>query len=188
MLYIVKADDINYMMLTYGIDYIIKSITSVRTGGITLVANGTPHNFLDDWEEIEVVFVDGYPENQKAKKMPDIALTNGRLFLTMEAKKLLDDVLNKIEGEYLSVWYNGNKKGFIFNPQCIVHVDNRLSIRDENNEITSIAFNQENLLFKTGFDDYLSLFCNDEFKKNIEDNNLKGITFSSDLSCYHLQD
>ncbi len=176
------------MMLTYSNDYKFKSITAVRTGGITLIANGTPHNFLDDWEEIEVVFVDGYPENRKDKYMPDITFITGRLFLTDKTKNLLSDVLSKVEGEYLPVRYNNNQKGFIFNPQCIVEVNTKLSIRDENNEITSIVFNQENLLFKTEFDNYLSLFCNKEFKKIIENNNLKGLCFSSDLSCYQLQD
>ncbi len=188
MLYTVKADDTNYMMLTYSNDYKFKSITAVRTGGITLIANGTPHNLLDDWEEIEVVFVDGYPENRKDKHMPDIAFITGRLFLTDKTKNFLSDVLNKVEGEYLPVRYNGNQKGFIFNPQCIVEANTKLSIRDGNNEITSIVFDQENLLFKTEFDNYLGLFCNGEFRKIIEDNNLKGLCFSSDLSCYQLQD
>lgn len=188
MLFNIKADDSHYKMLTYSHEYKIDSIVAIRNGGTTLIANGTPHQFLTNWKEIEVIFVDGYPENGKAKVMPDIAFTYGRLFLSQKALDMLAETLNATKGELLPVRYNQGLKGFIFNPLCTLEVDHALSHKNADGEIMKIAFTQEALLFKTPFDHFFSLFCSQNFKSIIDQSGLNGLTFTSDLTHYYLDD
>jgi len=40
----------------------------------------------------------------------------------------------------------------------------------------------DTLVFKTAYDDYINVFCNDKFKQLVEEADLKGITFKLDLA------
>lgn len=116
---------------------------------------------------------------------------NGRLFLTADALDILAPELEKL-GELLPVTY-GENKGFIFNILSIAEdfdgVDKKLSSKNEFGEVQSFYFHESKLqnqsLFKTVFDGYLGIYCNENLKNFIENNRLRDVTFSNDTGSIY---
>lgn len=65
-------------------------------------------------------------------------------------------------------------------------LDPKFCIRNEWDEMEHLGFIEDRLqsapLFRTEFENYMGFFCSEEFKDLVEITNLKGITFSVDIS------
>ncbi len=148
--------------------------------------NLLPNSWLNRWQGLTLHFYDAY-KSKKAKRRPDITVFEKRLFMSKKAKNALEPILEDL-GEYLPVTCDG-VDSFIFNPLKVLGVNESLSVR-EDYETKAIVFNDQNfpLIFKTEFDDYVRLFCTDEFKKVVEDNNFLGLYFQADLANIFVDD
>lgn len=186
MLYRMKSDDAHYLMLTYSDEYMLEAVrANVEENKPGIIADPSPHILLPDWQQTEVLFVDGYPEFKFNKVAPDISYTTGRLFLNQRALDALKPFLEK--GEILPVLYESGTKGYIFNPLDIVKASKH-STKNEFGDITHISFNEEHTLFKTDFDGYNGVFCDQAVRDTIEKAGLKGLVFDVDLANIFLDD
>lgn len=129
-------------------------------------------------------------EGMKGTLMPDISADQGRLFLSQKAYDVLHDLL-KNDGEFLPVEYE-NGKGFMFNPLSLAEsvdgLDKKLSVKNEWGDVENVAFDEDKVqgfnIFKTDFDTYYSVYCQERVKDAVEQAGLKGVIFTPDLGNY----
>ena len=129
-------------------------------------------------------------EGMKGTIMPDISADQGRLFLSQKAYDVLHDLL-KNDGEFLPVEYE-NGKGFMFNPLSLAEsvdgLDKKLSVKNEWSDVENVAFDEDSVqgfnIFKTEFDTYYSVYCQESVKDAVEKAGLKGVIFTPDLGNY----
>ena len=138
-----------------------------------------PIPYLQYWKIMTVGFMDAFGGGEK--EIPDISANVGKLFLSEKAYKLLDDQLDGY-GEMLPVIYESGT-GYIFNCLKVIDANEQQSMHDPLSDKFSVVFD-ENLdelnLFKSGID-FDAHFCNESFKRIVEENNLTGISFSVDI-------
>lgn len=147
----------------------------------------SPVEYLECWQTLEIEFYNS-SESNKVTDTPDISVGNGKMFLSESAYKVLNQLLCG-HGEFLPVTYS-DKKGYLFNSLTIAEelnaLDPKLCIRNEWDEMEHLGFIEERLqnapLFRTAFENYMGFFCSEEFKDLVEASDLKGITFSVDIS------
>jgi len=120
---------------------------------------------------------------------PDLQVFHGKLFLSEKAYKAIGKIIAK-DGEFFPVTYE-NGKGYIFNPMSIAEdvdgLDEALSIKNEWDDVENIAFHEDKVkqfaMFRTAFDTYISLFCNEAVKNAIEKNDLIGLNITPELGA-----
>lgn len=143
-----------------------------------------PLSWAAQWQPMELDFYSAI--GKKVSELPDISQTNGRLFLSDKAFQALKSVLEPF-GEFLPITYQGNQ-GFLFTifETADAALDKQLCTKNEWGDITWIAFDTEKLsqapIFRTEYDDYQSVFCQDEFRQVYEEAELTGLIFTEDLS------
>ena len=119
--------------------------------------------------------------------MPDITSRNGRLFLNQSAFNVLRDII-ETHGEFLPITHQEGD-GYLFNiledAKTNNALDTKLSTRNEYGDVQSIVFHENKLggasVVRTEFDSFQGVYCSEEFKSAVENADLKGITFSTDL-------
>ena len=108
------------------------------------------------------------------------------MFFSQRAYKALHSIVDPC-GEFLPITYN-QESGYLFNTLTLSDsaLDMSLCQKNEWGEITWIAFDEDKLqghpLFRTEYDNYMSVFCNEAFKQACEEAKLEGLIFSQDLS------
>ena len=140
------------------------------------------------WEKVDGSFTASTRLKDKNIPIPDIALwTYGTLIFSALAKEKLEAHLNT-SGELLPVDVNGQEY-FIFNCLIFAEHDQIKASRDverDGETLPNLGFNEVDIkrkpLFKTkAKTSGISVFCNEEFKIAVEENNLTGIKFNEDL-------
>lgn len=145
----------------------------------------SPKSYSDIWQPLEITFAK--LSGGKKGDMPDLMIRNGRLFLNNKAYDALRELL-KSHGEFLTVTY-GDESGYLFNILTLADdvdgLDDKLSTKNEFNELQSLAFHEDKVknlsVFRTAFDDFMGVYCNEATKQAIESAGLNGVTFSPDL-------
>jgi hypothetical protein len=149
-------------------------------------------SLLEYWKDdfkANFVAVDGLPE---ASGRPDITAWNKANFVMSEAAYEVLKLHLAEYGEFLPINID-DKPYYIFNCLNAVEVDSSseldLSPRGGFLGVKKIGFTNEvvenNLVFKSKFDRGSAIYCGDKFKSLLEDNNLKGLNFNTDLlSCF----
>jgi len=150
------------------------------------------------WQKVNAAFVlpIDYKESMPVPLLPDV--TNwgqNHLVFNQKAYDVVSEHLKPF-GEFLPVICEGNNY-YLFN---ILQIANDRLIDQANSEknmmtmdgmtmqmgIKKLKFKEDKLkntlIFKTDFDEYVGIFCNNSFKKLIEGAELKGIEFKEDLS------
>ena len=153
----------------------------------------SPVSYKDNWKTVNIDFRN-FSGGKKKKPVPDIINDYGKLFLNEKSYQLLLPLLSQ-SGEFLSVIYQ-NEPGYIFNPLKVADevegVDEKLSIKNNYSEIESLFFREENVkhfpIFKTQFDSYIGIYCNQKFRDIVEKNNLQGLNFREDLGNIYSDD
>ncbi|WP_444998451.1 hypothetical protein [Aliikangiella sp. IMCC44359] len=123
-------------------------------------------------------------KEDKGKTIADLCVVNGRLFLSQRAYDILLPLINE-DGEFLSVRYQeGN--GYFFTPLSVVDVDPKITLKNEWGDIENLGFNEKDVekyaVFRTRYDGYIGLYCQDRVKQAIEDNSLTGLYITTDLA------
>ncbi|WP_062267107.1 hypothetical protein [Endozoicomonas arenosclerae] len=144
----------------------------------------SPISYLECWQTMEIEFYSS--SAGKVSDLPDISQRYGRLFINQKGHAALLPLIDSC-GEFLPVTYN-KEHGYIFNVLTLADdaLDLNLCKKNEWGEIDWIAFNEQKLqgfpLFRVEFDNYMGVFCNEQFKQVCEDTGLQGLRFSHDLS------
>ncbi|MDF3012909.1 MAG: hypothetical protein K0Q78_1113 [Cellvibrio sp.] len=180
MIYVIHPDYQHYKSFVFDSKLVRKALGSETQFHFSR----SPKQYSANWKSFDIKF-ESLGSSKKAS-MPDVMVRNGRLFLTTAAHDILNPIISS-HGEFLPITYDGNN-GFIFNVLSIAEdfdgVDKKLSTKNEFGEVQSLLFNENKLknhaLFRAEFDNYLGMYCDDALKNAIEDNQLKGITFSND--------
>jgi len=182
-IYRILPDRLNFLQLFISGDKVRQSLCK----DCRFHFDPSPIKYSDIWHTLEIEFYDS-SNNSTKKESPDISVGNGKMFLSENAYKVLSELL-KSHGEFLPVNYS-DRRGFMFNSLSSADelnaLDTELCVRNEWDEMEHIGFVEERLkdtpLFRTAFESYMGHFCTDEFKTLVEENHLKGITFSIDVS------
>lgn len=147
-----------------------------------------PISYLDSWVPISVSL---YKEEGgiTGDKVADIMPFQGKLFLSQVAYELLHPLI-ETDGEFLPVEYeDGN--GYIFNPLSLAEnvkgLDTKKSVKNGLRDVEAMAFFDvrvsQFMIFKTEFDNYVSMICQTEVKDAIEQGKLGGVIFSKNLAA-----
>ncbi len=146
-----------------------------------------PTRYLPIWKPLEIEF---YESGEVAvSELPDLDVGMGRLFINQTAFDALSDSL-KDSGEFLPIRFSA-QSGVLLNILNIAHedrcVDAQLTTRNEWGDLQSLAFLEEKVahfnVFRSDIDGYGGVYCNDTFKKAVEEAGLKGILFTNDLTA-----
>lgn len=148
--------------------------------------NYAPVSYEDKWQILNINFDDD-GAGLDGDLIPDISAHYGRLFLSQAAYEALKGLLEG-HGEFLPVRYKG-ESAYIFNPlhkaEEVDGLDTKLSVRDEWGDIENTAFHEERVkdfvIFKTEFDHFISAYCDQALKDAVEEADLKGVFFTTDL-------
>ncbi len=144
----------------------------------------SPISYAADWQPMEIEFYAA--SYKKVSALPDVSQANGRLYLNEKAYNALHKELEPC-GEFLPVSYRGGK-GYLFNILAVADdaLDTKLCTKNKWGDITWMAFQEDKLsscpVFRTEFDDYLSVFGRNSFKALYETAQLSGLVFTEDLS------
>lgn len=144
-----------------------------------------PQRYADIWQTMAIEFAK--LSGGKKGDIPDITLRNGRLFLSEHAHSALQKLLTPC-GEFLPVTFKGGT-GYLFNvltlAESVDGLDTKLSTKNEYRELQSLAFHESKVesfaVFRTAFDNYMGVYCNQGFQKAVQAAGLTGITFGEDL-------
>ncbi|WP_444920875.1 hypothetical protein ACJJID_19415 [Microbulbifer sp. CnH-101-G] len=142
----------------------------------------------DNWEDLNADFIAADGVNVTSE-IPDVTTwVNGTLVFSDKAKEAISEHICSL-GEFLPVSTPAGNF-WIFNCQNQVSAEEMGSHNTEQNDqvldLEKISFRKEdigkNLIFKTQYDGYRSLYCSSDFCKILDDLGIKGIRFSSELS------
>lgn len=181
-IYRIHPDRMHYRLMTISSKEVVKKLGEEYPFHI----DPTPRAYNDVWHSLEIDFYDS-ANKKKTAELPDMTVDGGKLFVNSKAFELLQsEIGNQIE--CLPVTYNGNN-GHILNILALAEnsaaLDEKLSLKNEWGDLSALSFIEEKLgntpLFRSEFEGYMGVFCNDTFKNSVENHSLKGIIFSTDL-------
>jgi hypothetical protein len=179
MLYRLNSNDIDYLSLIYDDEEVIEKLGEENLIQIEC----DPREYAPIWQKLSVRFEPALG-GKSDKPIPDLQVHSGHLFLSEKALKSLKDVLEPY-GELLPIVYSSDKEapkeGAIFNPLKVVSANERTSTKDSFGEVASLVFDVEEVIFKTGFDNYFGVYCNESLNDFIVEQGLLGLIFSDDL-------
>lgn len=116
--------------------------------------------------------------------IPDLSVREGRLFLSEKAYKALIFLINN-HGEFLPVIY-GESNGYFFTPLKVAEPDNKVTFMNDHEELGSIGFIEDEVkdyaIFRTEYDVYHHLYCQQKVKDAIENAGLTGLYITTDLA------
>lgn len=143
----------------------------------------SPTSYLDNWQPLEIEFYSS--AQKKVKALPDISPRYGRLYLNQKAYQALSHKISSY-GEFLPITSQG-ETGYLFTIMALADeaLDSDLCQKNEWGEITWLAFKEDKIdtaLFRTEYDDYMSVFCTQEFKDTCEQSELQGLVFTENLA------
>ena len=180
MIYLIHPDYRNYKSFVYDHKAVRKALGSETQFHFAR----SPQRYLDIWQTFEIGF-----EALASKKagLPDIIVRNGRMFLNETAADSLKPLIEN-HGEFLPVTYE-DREGMLFNilatAEDVDGLDTQISSKNEFGEVQALAFHEGKIkdlsVFRTAIDGYMGVYCNEAFKKAVENTGLKGLIFSSDI-------
>ena len=186
MLYTLISDYHNYLEFHFDRDQIYKMLAVYGDDDIChrVDVNGEPKSFQYIVKEPLNLSFPIVDKPDKNKKIPDIDVNLGRLFLSDKAYKLLKPLIES-DGDFLPVTYE-NGSGYFYIPLRVAEIDPTITKRDEWEEIVSLGFDDEQVknwsLFRTEYNGYTGLYCQESIKEAIEGAQLTGLFITNDLA------
>ena len=138
-----------------------------------------------------------FPKERKEQQnceIPDIAVLQGRLFLSAKAFEALSPIIAQ-DGEFLPATYELGE-GYIFIPMRVAEevnaVDTEHSKKNDWGYFSHLSFHEDCLgdwkIFRTKANGYQSIYCQDVVKEAVEKAQLKGLYMTSDLANIYPED
>lgn len=146
--------------------------------------NGAPRSFKDIVKEPLIFSFPVIEKADKKKAIPDINIVSGRLLLNTNAYDVLKPLIEN-DGEFMPATYEG-ADCYFFIPMRVANIDPATTRKDEWDEIISLGFIENQVknwsLFRTEYNGYMRLYCQQSIKDAIEDTNLTGTYITPDLA------
>ena len=186
MLYTLISDYDNYLGLCFDDEQIMRIIGDLSDDTIDkrIDVNGIPRSYKDIVNEPLILSFPIMEKADKKRKVPDLEIHVGRLFLSDKAYKILKPLIEN-DGEFLPVTYE-NGSGYFYIPLRVAEVDPAITHKDEWGEIVSLGFDEEHVkdwsLFRTEYNGYMRLYCQESIKETIEGAQLTGLFITNDLA------
>ena len=149
---------------------------------------------LSWWKPVDGSFHQEDENKTKKVAIPDIDIWSSNLVLNEKAKEVLLPYIESL-GELLPV----NCEGISYNLFNTMNVIDDSAVDKENSQrieeqgifmgIESLQFfedkvSEKSYLFRTSFDNYVDVYCNESFKEIVEKARLKGLCFEAELDKY----
>lgn len=186
MLYTLIHDSNNYLEFHFNLDQIWRILEEYGDDHIDnrIDVNGEPKSFKNIIKEPLSLSFPLVDKKDKNKKVPDIDISSGRLFLSDKAYRVLKPLIEN-DGEFLPATYE-NGEGYFYIPMQVAKVDPSITHKDEWDEIVAIGFDEEHVknwsVFRTEYNGYMHLYCQESIKIAIEDAQLTGLFITNDLA------
>jgi hypothetical protein len=181
--YLIENDGAGYKWLALQVDDFIDLMPEHYSDAQLLRFSYHNTSLEEGWENIRSNFIQD--ETVEPLPIPDVSLWLPGAALVLSAKAL-DAIGSLIDdfGEALPVACEG-KQFFIFNCRTVVEADPHHSESLVDSGVVvgvkKLGFAQSDVLksplFKTRFDNCTGLYCNEAFKKAVEQNGLRGVKF-----------
>lgn len=147
----------------------------------------SPRTYKDVFSETLRVSFRAQSKQAEKLAIPDISVFQGRLFLNAKAYAALENII-KLDGEFLPVSFEGGD-AYIFTPlrvaETVDGLDIHLSRKNEWGDLENLAFHESKIegwsLFRCEYDTFMSLHCRQEVKDAVEQAELKGAFFTTEL-------
>ena len=172
-----ERNQIYRMLEEYGDDHIDNRID----------VNGEPKSFKYIVKEPLHISFPTIQKSDKNKKIPDLDVNSGRLFLSLSAYKTLKPLIEN-DGEFLPVRYE-NGQGYFYIPLRVAEekaINSELSKENHWNYFDHLVFHEEQVknwsLFRIRRGGYKSLYCQEAIKTAIENAGLTGLFITNDLA------
>ncbi len=187
MLYTMVFDGSKYLLMLWDKAQ-ISSIVNDNDIDHLIDINGAPIRHKEVFKDPLHVSFNPLFKSDQGLQVPDICVFEGRLYLNSKAYEVLGDLIRD-DGEFLPTVDDKGEAGYIFTPlrvaESIDALDTGLSRKNEWGDLENLAFH-ENLVkdwsvFRTEFDCYMSLQCQENIKEAIEKSGLTGVFFTTDL-------
>lgn len=186
MLYTLISDHNWFLGASIDSDYVESVVGSLRGDRREdrIDANHQPRKWLGVFPSpVKINFVGAKKEGVQ-KSIPDIAEFQGRLFLTPKAYSVLEPLIHN-DGEFINAEYKQGK-AYIFTPLRVAEVDKDVTHKNEWDDIVSLGFKEDQVqswsVFRTEYNGYMRLYCQQHIKDAIENAHLSGIYITSDLA------
>lgn len=187
MVYQLKHDPKNYKALQLDVMTIAEQLGDFDLIKTLMNAPLTGESLSDKWRCVETSL---QSLSRSGDKTPDISLWDSQgLYLSSKAYDVLGDVL-KSDGEFLSIKVDG-ELAYLFNCQVFGQEDTSLTERKyldgEPDGVVSLVFDEADLannsryVFRSKMQGCTILYATERFKQLIEEHNLTGIKFDSQL-------
>lgn len=186
MLYTLISDHNTYLGAVIDSDYVASVVGGLRGDRREdrIDMNHQPRSWMGVFPDPLKVNFTRFSKGDENKAIPDIGEFQGRLFLNTDAYKVLEPFL-KNDGEFLSARYEGGD-GYIFTPLQVAEIDKGVTVKNEWDEITNIGFIEDQVkgwsVFRTEYNGYMRLYCQQHVKEAIESAGLKGLYVTPDLA------
>lgn len=189
MLYTVLLDNRGYLDPMFNSDQLDRLVgpLSGETMANRIELNNTPRSFAGVFSEPLQIDFPVFKKAQAELPIPDIAVSEGRLFLTRKAYDALRDLI-KNDGEFLPATFSGGE-AFIFTPLNVAEnidaLDVKLSKKNEWGDLENLSFHEEKMkdwvVFRAEFNAFHTLQVTQAFIDAVRENDLKGLYVTTNL-------
>lgn len=187
-IYKLKSDEIQYLT------FFIETTELAKMGFDYDISYDEGKSKLGWWQTPNATFYEGEDYNNKALMVPDITVYSGNLILNDAAYNKLVDVLSPY-GEFLpvlseSIPYHLFHIQSTVDDSCIDRdnseqfIDNGIYMGLNKLNFHKNKISDNELLFRTSYDQFAEVYCTEAFKNKIEALDLKGLYFETELALY----
>ncbi|GLS27810.1 hypothetical protein [Marinibactrum halimedae] len=185
-LYTIVFDNRRYLSAIWDSEQIIALSNNELDHRIDM--NGAPIRHADTFKEpLRVSFEKRFEGDEKLIKS-DITVQEGRFYLNEKAYDVLYNLL-KDDGEFLPLIDDSGNSGYVFTPLKVAEdnnaLDTNLSKKNEWGDVENLAFHVDKVkdwaVFRAEFNAYMTPQCNQVVKDAIENAQLTGVFFTTDL-------
>jgi len=189
MLYTVLLDNKNYRDPMFNSEQLDRLVGTLNGDTLNnrIELNNTPRSFAGVFSEPLRIDFPLFKKAQAKLQIPDIAASEGRLFLNKKAYNALHDLI-KNDGEFIPALYEGGE-AFIFTPlnvaESIDALDTNLTKKNEWGDLENLSFHEEKLgdwmVFRAEFNAFHTLQVTQAFVDAVKQNELKGLYITTNL-------
>ena len=189
MLYTVLLDNKNYRDPMFNIEQLDRLVGTLNGDTLNnrIELNNTPRSFAGVFSEPLQIDFPLFKKAQSKLQIPDIAASEGRLFLNKKAYDALHDLI-KNDGEFIPAVYEGGE-AFIFTPLTVAEsidaLDTNLTKKNEWGDLESLSFHEEKLgdwiVFRAEFNAFHTLQVTQAFVDAVKQNELRGLYITTNL-------
>ncbi|WP_444996423.1 hypothetical protein [Aliikangiella sp. IMCC44359] len=192
MLYNLISDVANYRQFGFNREQIVRIFGEISNETLNkrIDMSCIPQSYKDIVNEPLLLTFSPLKKADEKLKIPDLSVLEGRLFLSEKAYAVLESLI-KNDGEFLPVIHE-NGSGYFFTPLQVAEPNKEVTFKNEWDEILSIGFIESDVkeyaVFRTDYDFYFHLYCQENIKQAIEKSRLTGLYITTDLATVFSQD